>query len=324
MNAVDVALIRELRNAKTHLSWSDLADAVKLAQAQVVARMSALQESGFVIEDKPGFGLRLLESPDRLMADDLLARLGSESCWRDIIALNETDSTNERAAHLGRGGAAPDLVIFAEHQTAGRGRFGRQWASAPRVGIWFSMLIRPELPLAEWPRLTTWAAVSVARTIESVLDLNLTIKWPNDLVLRGRKVAGILTELGTSSAGEPFAVVGMGINVNQALDDFPEEIRDRVTSLRLLTGAEVFRPELAAAILADLSGTRTEMQFQFERVVQEAARRSSLLGNAISISMGSDVIDGIAEGLDSEGRLLLRSPDGTAHTLGAGEVTLNP
>ncbi|MEO8352144.1 MAG: biotin--[acetyl-CoA-carboxylase] ligase [Chthoniobacteraceae bacterium] len=324
MNAVDVALIRELRNARTHLSWSDLAEGTGLERAQVVARLAALQESGFAIEGKPGFGWRLIESPDRLMADDLFARLGPDPRWREIIVLNETDSTNERAAQLGRGGVAPDLVIFAEHQTAGRGRFGRHWASAPRVGLWFSILIRPSLPLDKWPRLTTWVAVSLARTIESALGIGLAIKWPNDLVLHGRKVAGILTELGTSTASEPFAVVGIGINVNQVLEDFPEELRDRATSLRLLNGVEVFRPALAAAILDDLSGTRAELESQFDPVVREAERRSSLLGNEISVAIGNETIDGNAEALDAEGRLVLRLADGTSHTLAAGEATLNP
>ena len=151
---------------------------------------------------------------------------------REIVVFEETGSTNELVLQRGRQGADAGLIIFAERQNAGRGRFGRRWESAPHRGLWFSLLLRPALPLARWARLTTWAAVAVAAAVERVAGRRASIKWPNDVFLDGKKVAGILIESGTDGAGLPFAVVGIGVNVNHEPSDFPPELGDRATSLK--------------------------------------------------------------------------------------------
>lgn len=324
MSALDTALIRALRSAEVHLPAGEIAGLLHSTPGAVTAGVAGLREAGFEIEDRPGLGLRLLASPDRLIADDLRARLGPSRFIRDLLVFEETDSTNERAAHLGRGGARGGVAIFAERQTAGRGRFGRRWESAAHLGVWFSILLRPTLPLAQWPRLTTWAAVALAHAIEAALPVRATIKWPNDVLIDGRKVAGILIETGVDQSNEPFAVVGIGVNVNHESEHFPEDLRDRATSLRLAARREVPRPAFATTALRELETWFARIDSAFPDILAEASRRSSLLGNWIAVRAGDGVIEGLAETLDDGGQLLMRTADGTLHTLGAGEVTVLP
>ena len=324
MSALDTALIRALRAAAVHLPAGEIATLLHSTASAITASVTGLREAGFDIEDRPALGFRLIASPDRLIADDVLARLGPTRFIRDVLVFEETDSTNERAADLGRSGARGGIAIFAERQTAGRGRFGRRWESAAHLGLWFSLLLRPALPLALWPRLTTWAAVALAHAIEATLPVRATIKWPNDVLIDGRKVAGILIETGVDHAGEQFAVVGIGVNVNHEAEHFPEELRPVATSLRLAARREVHRPAFATTALRELEAWSARLGGDFTSIVAEATRRSSLLGQRIAVHAGGSVIEGIAEALDDGGQLLMREAGGTLRTLGAGEVTLRP
>jgi len=176
--------------------------------------------------------------------------------------------------------------------------------------------------VAQWPRLTTWTAVALAQAVESLLSVRCAIKWPNDVQLGGRKVAGVLIETGVDPAGGAFAVVGIGVNVNHEGEHFPDELRARATSLRLATGREVSRPELAVAVLRALETWSAKLESGFEEIIAAASARSSLLGCWIAVQTGPTTIEGTAEALDANGQLLLRTADGTLHALGAGEATI--
>jgi BirA family biotin operon repressor/biotin-[acetyl-CoA-carboxylase] ligase len=322
MNWLDAALLAALRKSNVHLPGGELATLLHTDREAVVQRIADLRAAGFEIDERPALGYRLVTGPDRLIADDLRARLGPSRLVREIVVLAETDSTNTRAAQLGENGAAPGVVVFAECQTAGRGRFGRRWESAKHAGLWFSLLLRPDLPLADWPRLTTWVAVSVADAIEQATGLRVSMKWPNDLEIDGRKFAGILVEMAMDRAGAPFAVAGIGINVNQAEADFPESIQARATSLRLASRRLIDRPALAADVLQNLEGRQDQMLEDFATLVSETRRRSSLLGRRIGIAVGSERVEGVAEAIDDHGLLVLRLADGASRTFGAGEASI--
>ena len=300
-----------------------------MTAAEVDRCIADLCSAGFEIELRPGLGYKLLRSPDRLIADDLWARLtGGDPAHvatnfvREIIVLEETGSTNDVATQLGRDGAAGGAVVLAERQTAGRGRLGRQWESASHRGLWMSLLLRPSLPFMQWPRLTTWAAVAVAQTIEQTTGCVARIKWPNDIEVGGRKVCGLLAEVGNDLRDTPFAVLGLGLNVNQTEEGFSPTIASRATSLRIATNRQLDRAALAAALLQELAATESLLEARFEEIIRLAARRSTLLGQTIEARAGESVIRGIAEGLDADGHLVLRLPGGEAKTLTAGEVTL--
>jgi BirA family biotin operon repressor/biotin-[acetyl-CoA-carboxylase] ligase len=322
MKVLDARLIAALRASRVHLPATDLAAQLTAPLATIEARLAELRGAGFEIEERPGLGFRLLGSPDRLIADDLLARLGLCPLVREIVVFEETDSTNNLAMQRGRQGGAGGLVVFAERQTAGRGRFGRPWASASHRGLWFSLLLRPALPLSLWPRLTTWAAVALADAIENALGLPVQIKWPNDVYLGGRKIAGILAESGTDHTGEPFAVVGIGVNVNHEPADFPPELSAKAGSLRMATDRDIDRPAFATALLRALDAWLPELATAFPEIIAAAARRSFLLGRWIQVQAGADLLEGQAEELDADGHLLLRTADGNLNRLTAGEVTI--
>jgi len=320
MSALDVSLLRCLRTSGRHLLLEETAELVQTTVSEVEQTIAGLQTAGFEIENKPGFGCRLIASPDRLIADDLLSRLIAPcSIAREIVVFEETASTNDIAMRMGREGHPGNVVVFAERQTAGRGRFSRRWESAAHVGLWFSILLHPSLPLEHWPRLTTATGVAIAKALSETNDLSPTLKWPNDVLLGGRKVAGILIETSTDEAGRPFAVIGVGVNVNQT--DFPEEITTRATSLAKELGHSVDRPQLAADILRSIDHHLKMTGGDFEKIIASASHMSALLGNWIQLQQGDSLLEGEAESLNAEGNLILRQADGTRRTVIAGEVT---
>jgi BirA family biotin operon repressor/biotin-[acetyl-CoA-carboxylase] ligase len=185
------------------------------------------------------------------------------------------------------------------------------------MGLWFSLLLRPDLPTAQWPRLTLWIAYAVARGIGQCTGLEMMLKWPNDLYASGRKLAGILVE---SSLGDnAFATAGIGINVNHAA--FPAPLDATATSLRLETGARVDRNALAAAILASIDHSLRLVPNDFHEIIEWASGADYLRGRQVSATAGIVVHEGMAEGLDSAGALLIRAKAGGLTRVNSGEVT---
>ena len=321
----DAALLAALRHTAVHLTRADLARHLRLDEAVVSQRLAVLAEAGFEIECHPGLGYRLRQSPDRLIADDLRARCGDLRFIRDILVFGSTDSTNQRGIDLGLVESPGGLAIFAESQTKGRGRFGRRWESAEQKGLWFSLLLRPEIPLSSWARLTTWAAVVVAETIDQCIGVRSLVKWPNDIEIGGRKVAGILIETMPDRAGRQFAVVGIGLNVNHRSEDFPPELQQRASSLRLAMGREIDRPALAARLLLQLEKRSDGFSdASFPAILAEAEARSSLLGRHIVVQTAGECLEGMVEGLAPDGRLVLRLASDELRIVGAGEASVVP
>ena len=206
---------------------------------------------------------------------------------REILVFAETDSTNDCAAQLGATGAAGGVAFLAERQRAGRGRFGRTWESAAHLGIWCSLLLRPAFPAAEWARLTTWAAVSLAAAIEKTAGVPVKIKWPNDLLVDGRKIAGILIETGVDRTQRAFAVLGFGVNVNHQATDFSDELAARAVSLRQVSGRPLDRAELLIEIFRALESRYASIDRSFDMIRSEAVERSILLGKQVAGAIGA-------------------------------------
>ena len=255
--------------------------------------------------------------PSSLNAGELSALLKDCRLAREIIVLDETGSTNEVVTQLGREGAGEGLIVFAETQTAGRGRLGRKWESAPGQGLWFSILMRPPFSMPTWTRLTTWAAVGVAIGIEKVAGCRTTIKWPNDIYIGGKKTVGILSEI--RAGNEPFAVVGIGVNINQT--SFPESISDTATSLRLAAGKPVDRTLAAVSILRELDHWNDKLDAGFQEIIAAAEARNHLRGRRVEMSSGGENISGIAGTLDENGALNVTTNDGRMVTVASGEIS---
>jgi BirA family biotin operon repressor/biotin-[acetyl-CoA-carboxylase] ligase len=265
-----------------------------------------------------------LSTPDVLHADDLISRLGkTKVIGRDIRVFQETTSTNDVVEKLARDGVKEGVVVFAESQSRGRGRLGRRWLSPAQKGIWFSVLLRPDLHPQEATQLTVASATALARAIQLVTGLQPDIKWPNDILIRGRKVAGILTELSAELDHVKYIILGIGVNVNLNAGEFPPELRKLATSLKAEAGRPVSRPDLAVAILRELDGDYTRVGAgQFAAVADEWAGRCSTLGHDVVIRVGDRQLRGRAETLGEDGALLLRTDHGHLERVMGGDVTL--
>ena len=199
-----------------------------------------------------------VEKLEPLIADQLQAALPSAFIGRRIVVLEQTGSTNDAILEVDAGNSSEGLVLFAEHQITGRGQRGNRWESTAGKGLWFSILLRPEISLGDSGRLTTWAMEAISDVIRAEFSLEPTIKLPNDVQLCGRKVAGVLVEMRAQKKATHLAVVGIGINVNQSLRDFPPELHSGAISLAMALRRPVNRRELAIAILRNLDRTYRE------------------------------------------------------------------
>ena len=191
---------------------------------------------------------------DGLDADALAKALSGHRIGNRVIVLRETNSTNDVVCAMA-GKNEEGLVVFAEHQTTGRGQHGKRWESAAGKGLWLSVLLRPKISPNESPRLTSWAAQTLAATISNELSVSATVKPPNDVYVRDRKLAGVLLEMRAVTAAPHVGILGIGLNVNQRAEDFPEELRSTATSLSIVLGRPVERQAIAIALLRELDRT---------------------------------------------------------------------
>jgi BirA family transcriptional regulator, biotin operon repressor / biotin---[acetyl-CoA-carboxylase] ligase len=198
------------------------------------------------------------EMLDRLVAEELQANLGRVVIGREIIVLEQTGSTNDAILQVATADSNEGLVLFAEHQTAGRGQHGNRWESAAGKGLWFSILLRPRIDLASSPQLTAWAAEAISGTIQNEFSLTPTIKLPNDVQIDGRKVAGVLVEMRAQKNAPHLAIAGIGVNLNQSREDFPKELQSKAISLAMALGKQVNRRKFAIALLRKLDRTYRE------------------------------------------------------------------
>ncbi len=323
--SLDVEILGALRKAGAgSISGAELSQALKVSRAAIWARIQELRDLGFDIEASPHHGYRLLSSPDLLLADDLLARLGAGlTIGRDIRVFQETTSTNDIVEKLARDGVKEGVAVFAESQTKGRGRLGRTWVSPNRKGLWFSLLLRPQLRPQEATRLTVCSAIALRRAIANLTGISPEIKWPNDILIHGKKTAGILTELQAELDQVRYLVLGMGVNVNQTASDFTPELAKVATSLRVESRHAIGRPELAVAILRELNSDYERLKAgRFSEIADEWESFCTTLGHQIVLRTGGREIRGRAEALNEDGSLLLRTEHGRLEPVIGGDVTL--
>src|SRR5213080_2887439 len=192
---------------------------------------------------------------DRLVGSELQANLGSAGIGREIIVLEQTGSTNDAILQVATADSNEGLVLFAEHQTAGRGQRGNRWESPAGKGLWFSILLRPEIQINDSAQLTIWAIETICDVIRTEFSLEPSVKLPNDIQIHGRKVAGVLVEMRAQEKAPHLAIVGIGINVNQSLQDFPRELQSRAISLAMALQQPVDRQKFAVAVLQNLDRT---------------------------------------------------------------------
>lgn len=254
---------------------------------------------------------------DRLNVLGLVLR--TKWLGKHLAYLNEVDSTNRYVKACAVKGAPHGFVAIAERQAGGRGRFDRAWFSPSGCGIYFSLLLRPRMPLGEAPRLTIMAALAVSLAIEREAGLKPEIKWPNDVLLGGKKCCGILLEVSAKNNVLDYVVLGIGINVNTP--EFPNGVN--ATSVAIECGEAASRPRLAAAVLYEFETLMDELEHNgFEPILKRYRERSCTLGNRITVTEGEKKLEGVASGFDEIGFLLLRLDGGGVVRVSSGDVTL--
>lgn len=302
-----------------YTSGEMLSDKLGLSRAAVWKHVEGLRAKGYRIEALPARGYRLVEVPDRLTELELLPLLATHDLGRSIHYRESLPSTNELAFRLAGEGAANGEVVVADQQTAGRGRRGRTWASPPGVNLYFSVILRPELPPQRAPELTLVAGVALAEILREA-GADAKIKWPNDVHVRGKKIAGILTELSAEPDAIHFVVLGVGVNLNSGPEDLPPELRPQAISLAEARGARVPRALFAAALWTRLEEwLDRHAENGFGPVRETWKELSSTLGEQVRVKSDREV-RGRAVDLDEQGALLVKTEKGAVERIVAGDV----
>ena len=290
-------ILEALREAEGDLSGEMLAARLGISRASVRTHIRSLENWGYVIHDSPA-GYRLVSSPDLLLPCEF------PGLEHRIHYFPEVGSTMDPARELARGGAGEGTIVIAEAQTHGRGRLTRQWLS-PRGGIYFTIIVRPGISPAYAPRMNLMASVAVANTVRGLYGLKAEVKWPNDVLIAGRKVCGILAEMDAEMDVVKFVNLGIGINANTSVDVFEE----RATSLKDALGIAISRKELLSALLAEIE--QREASLMETHVLEEWRNLSVTLGKDVRVEGPGDVLAGEAIDVDSTGALIIRESDGS-------------
>jgi BirA family biotin operon repressor/biotin-[acetyl-CoA-carboxylase] ligase len=304
------------------VSGENISRELKISRTAVWKHINGLRDAGYKIEAIPSRGYHLLSTPDILSLDEVRGTLGTTRIGRQLVCLAETASTNADAFRLADAGAEEGTTVIADAQSGGKGRRGRVWASPPGVNLYCSVVLRPAIMPHEAPQLTFLSAVAVARAIEGATSLKPEIKWPNDVLVGGRKVAGLLNEMSAETDGINFVILGMGINLNMTQAQFPEELRTPATSLLLEQGRPVNRAQFAATMLRELDRLYADfLSYGFSPVREEWQQRCNAKGCEVVVSeAGIETVRGMFHGIDGDGALLLMSPGGMVERILSGDV----
>jgi BirA family transcriptional regulator, biotin operon repressor / biotin---[acetyl-CoA-carboxylase] ligase len=308
-------------NATIVISGGRIAREIGVSRSTVWRWITRLRELGVKVKGKPASGYFLEQVPDILTADTLRQRLRGSLFGKHIIHFFKVDSTNRVALDLGHAGEPEGVVVLAEEQTDGRGRSGRSWHSERAAGIYVTLLLRPRLAPVQAPLLTMMAGLSAHTAVQRVTGLSVDLKWPNDLLIQGKKVGGILTEMHAEPTLVRFVIVGIGINVNQ--QKFPGELAASSTSLRIETGSGQSRLEVLVQLLREFERDYKELvnDGPAKMLKRFEATSSFARGKRVRVTNGKDSFAGVTAGLEDSGLLRVTRENGEITTVIAGDVT---
>lgn len=315
-------ILKMLREADGYVSGQQLSQMLGVSRTAVWKVIRQLQDEGYQVEAVRNRGYRIASSPDVISKEELESLMDTEWAGRNIVYYDSVDSTNLRTRQLGDEGAPNGTLVVADRQTAGRGRRGHAWESPSGCSIYMSLLLRPQIAPDKAAMLTLVMACSVAEGIQGCEDVELKIKWPNDIIINGKKLVGILTEMSTQIDYINHVTVGVGINVNQT--EFPEEIRKTATSLRMECGHTVRRAPIIAAVMKRLE-ENYEIFLRTEDLSGLLEKYTAMLVNKdrdVRILGAKEEYQAHALGITPTGELIVRREDGTLENIYAGEVSV--
>lgn len=320
-NNMKDAILKLLKNNSEYLSGEEISNILGVSRTAIWKHIRTLKREGYGIESQTKLGYRLFRVPDRLYPEEIKEYLKTAKIGRIILYDETVDSTNITAKGIAEKGFEEGTVVVAEVQTAGKGRLGRGWHSPHGTGIWMSVMVKPTIIPMDAPKITLLTAVSVAQAVWQELGIKPGIKWPNDILMQGKKVCGILTEIKADMDRIHYIIVGIGINVND--HEFPSEIGEIATSLKMETGIDINRAKMAAAVLNNWEENYQEfLQRGFSRIKSVWKEYSVNLRAEVTVHTLKDTIQGRAVDIDDEGMLLVEDTGGTIHKIVAGDVSL--
>lgn len=311
-----------LKNSKTHISGEKISNELGISRSAVNKAVQSLRRDGYTVSSSTKKGYLLLKDDDKLNMGELLALLSPPDAKR-VIYLDTVDSTN---SYLQKNQHTLDdgTVVIAGEQTNGRGRLGRAFESHKDKGLYISILTRPETSPAKAANITAWTAVAVSGAIEKVAGIRPGVKWVNDLIVNGKKICGILTEM--SVEGESgcvrYVITGIGVNCNQEETDFPENLRAIASSLYIESGKKISRAKLAAEIIKSLDKMREDFPDSLDEYLSLYRENCVVLGKQVRIIRKDTQLTGTAEAIDGGFGLVVRFSDGHTETVTSGEVSV--
>jgi len=315
-------ILRILRNAGSgYVSGAFLAAEMGVSRTAVWKHIKTLEREGYAIEAVPSKGYSLSSSPDVIIPGEVTRGLGSKTIGKKVLPYAEAASTNTLAMDLAREGAVDGTVVIAETQAGGKGRLGRTWIS-PRGNLYISVILRPAVPISKAPLITLMGAVAVASGIRNHCGVQAGIKWPNDILLSGKKVSGLLTEMSAEPDRIRHIVLGIGVNVNMDSKALPPDVRKISTTLAAATGTHVDRTVFLRTLLGELDHWYHRFLHNDAEVLAAWKELNVTLGHRVAVSGGGAKLEGLARGVDDEGRLILKLDDGTLRQVAAGDVTI--
>ncbi|MCL2141973.1 MAG: biotin--[acetyl-CoA-carboxylase] ligase [Methanimicrococcus sp.] len=317
MNSKRSEIINALKAAEGKaVSGEDLGKELGISRTMVCKYIKSLRDDNYEILSAPKKGYILKSVPKLLYPDEILSGLKATLFGKNIIYYEEANSSNDIAKKVAQTSEEGTIVVV-EQQTGGRGRLGRQWAS-PKGGIWFSIILKPRVSLEKTSRLTLTFGLSVVKAIR-MLGIDAKIKWPNDVLINGKKVSGILTEVEAEVDAVEFVVIGIGINVNMSLKDIPESLRENSTTLRDETGKTFDRVDFLQKLLYEMEQDYIRFSTQpFSDIINEIVSFSDTVGKDVTVTMPNRIVSGIVVGISKTGALLLKRNDGVVEEIIAG------
>ncbi len=317
------AVIAQLKNQSDYVSGETLGKTLGISRAAVNSAIRSLRDDGYEILSSTNRGYSISRSPDRINCGELSAFLPPERV-ESVLCLDSVDSTNNALRSMAIDGAKAGQIIIAESQTAGRGRYGRQFVSPKGKGIYISALLRPDSVEPQTATfLTAWVAVAICNAVEKVCGVRPAIKWVNDLLLGGKKICGILTEMSVESESGhiQYIIVGAGLNVNETAEDFPEELREKATSLFENTGRGFSRAQIAAEIVKELDIMAASFPADKEKYLRAYRKDCVTTGKTVRV-FGKEERHGFAKEINDDFALVVKFDDGEEKAVSSGEVTV--
>jgi len=311
------------QNKGDYVSGEQISNTLAVSRTAVWKQIKNLRAEGYLIKSSPRAGYCLWKKPDLLLPEEIKRGLATRWLGREIHYERSIDSTNNLAKKLAAQGAPEGTLVIAEEQTAGKGRLGRQWIAPFGLGIWFSLILRPKITPSQASQITILVSLALQESIVELTGLPAQVKWPNDLLIGEKKAVGILVEMSGEMDTVNYLVVGIGINVNLSLEDFPRELQSKATSLKEEKGEAVDRLQLIWLFLKKLENYYDFLrQGDYLGLLEKWKKISCTLGRWIRVTAPSERWEGKAVDVTPGGALILQLADGTTKEITAGDVSL--